>query len=91
MPYYVYILSNVRRTVLYTGITSDLRRRLAAHRRGEGSVFTHRYRCHDLIYVEEHARVTDAIQRETEIKSWRREKKLALIRHLNPALASYDY
>ncbi len=84
--YYVYIVSNRYRTVLYTGMTSDLQRWLVEHKSGTGSRFTSQYRVRDLLYSEEHRQATDAIAREKEIKRWRREKKLALIRTQNPDL-----
>lgn len=84
--YYVYIVSNRHRTVLYTGMTNNLPRRVVEHKSGTGSRFTAKYRVRDLLYFEEHRQVTDAIAREKEIKRWRREKKLALIRTQNPDL-----
>lgn len=84
--YHVYILTNRHRTVFYVGVTGDLERRVWAHANGEGSVFTSRYRVTDLIYAEAYGQVEDAIQREKEIKGWRREKKLALVRATNPEL-----
>lgn len=82
--YYVYIMSNRHRTVFYTGMTNDLQRRIVEHKSGTGSRFTSQYRIHDLLYFEEHRQVRDAIAREKEIKRWRREKKLALVRTQNP-------
>ena len=84
--YYVYIASNRFHTVFYTGMTNDLHRRIVEHKSGAGSRFTTRYRVRDLVYFEEHRQVHDAIAREKEIKRWRREKKLALVRSLNPDL-----
>ena len=85
-PYYVYILSNAHRTVLYVGMTSDLRRRLRQHREGRASAFTTQYNAATLIYFERHETSTAAIEREKQLKAWRREKKLALIRSENPTL-----
>ncbi|MEM1043833.1 MAG: GIY-YIG nuclease family protein [Bacteroidota bacterium] len=84
--YYVYIVSNRHRTVFYTGMTNNLQRRAVEHKSGTGSRFTSQYRVCDLLYFEEHRQATDAIAREKEIKRWRREKKLALIRTQNPDL-----
>ena len=84
--YYVYIATNRYRTVFYTGMTNDLRRRIAQHKSGTGSRFTAQYRVRDLIYFEEYRRVQEAIAREKEIKRWRREKKLALVRSQNPEM-----
>ena len=84
--YFVYIASNRYRTVFYTGMTNDLRRRIAEHKSGTGSRFTAQYRVRDLLYFEEHRQVADAIAREKEIKGWRREKKLALVHSQNPEM-----
>ena len=80
--YWVYILASRSRR-LYTGVTNDLRRRLAEHRAGKGSTFAARYHIDRLVYFEEHADVRDAIRREKEIKGWTREKKLRLIERRN--------
>ncbi len=82
--YYAYILSNAKRTVLYTGVTNDLRRRLTEHRDGTGSAFVRKYNVHDLVYFEEHHDVNDAIAREKQIKAGSRKKKDALIAAMNP-------
>lgn len=84
--YYVYILSNSRRTVLYIGVTNDLERRLCEHRSGQIPGFTKQYNCHELLYFEEASNVGDAIFREKQLKKWSRAKKLALIQALNPDL-----
>ena len=83
MAGYVYILSSATGT-LYTGVTNDLMRRVYEHKNGEGSSFTKKYKVDRLIYFEEGSSITDAIVREKEIKGWRRERKLALVRTLNP-------
>jgi putative endonuclease len=78
--YFVYILTNFNRTVLYTGITNDLSNRLKQHLEGEdGLAFTKRYKCYYLIYFERYQYVDYAIEREKEIKGWSRAKKVALI------------
>ena len=82
--YYVYILTNQTNRVLYTGVTNDLARRTKEHTEGYGSAFTSRYRVHKLIFFEAFHDVTAAILREKQIKGWRREKKLALIKKKNP-------
>ena len=81
--YYTYILSNSRGT-LYTGVTSNLIRRIAQHHDRAGGKFTRKYRIHRLIYFEKTHDVISAIEREKQIKSWSRKKKLDLIRALNP-------
>ncbi|MDR2912117.1 MAG: GIY-YIG nuclease family protein [Alistipes sp.] len=84
--YFVYILTNVNKTVLYTGVTNNLERRLAEHRdeSSEASVFTGRYGVKYLLHYERFQRILDAIAREKEIKGWRREKKIKLIESENP-------
>ena len=82
--YWVYIMSNKTRTVLYVGITNDLYRRYAEHKEEKIKGFTQKYKCHDLLYFEEFKDIEDAISREKEIKAWRREKKENLIATRNP-------
>ena len=82
--YWVYIMSNKTRTVLYVGITNDLYRRYLEHKEEKIKGFTQKYKCHDLLYYEEFSVVDDAIAREKEIKAWRREKKEKLIATTNP-------
>ena len=81
--YFVYILSSAR-GVLYVGVTNDLSRRLAEHQQGKVEGFTSRYKVHRLVYFEETRDIRSSVAREKQIKSWRREKKLALIREANP-------
>ena len=76
--YYVYILTNAHRTVLYTSVTNDLRRRMAEHRAGRGGAFTRRYNAHVLVYAEPFPYVNDAIASEKQIKSWSRRRKVEL-------------
>jgi putative endonuclease len=76
--YYVYILSSKGR-VLYVGMTGFLTARMLQHKAGETHGFTRRYHVDRLVYYEVFRYVNNAIARETEIKSWRREKKVALI------------
>jgi putative endonuclease len=81
--YYVYILASKSR-VLYVGVTGSLMSRVLRHRAGEGSLFARRYRVHRLVYFQSFHNIGDAIARESEIKKWRREKKIALIEERNP-------
>jgi putative endonuclease len=88
MPsYYVYILTNASRRVMYVGVTNNLENRVADHRDGKGSVFTRKYRIDTLVYAEEYKYIEDAIAREKELKDWRRSKKDALVEALNPTSA----
>ncbi|RSK48334.1 GIY-YIG nuclease family protein [Hymenobacter rigui] len=82
---YIYLLKNPAHTVLYTGITNDLERRLYEHAQnlGNASRFTGRYQCNLLVYFEVCADAVQAIAREKEIKGWSRAKKKALIATTN--------
>lgn len=84
--YYVYILINKIKTVLYTGMTNDLDQRLVEHyiERIEKKTFTGKYNCHLLLFYESYQYVNDAIAREKEIKGWLRIKKNNLITGFNP-------
>ena len=82
--YYVYMMTNRSRVVLYTGITNSLERRLWFHDSTTKRSFVKRYNVDRLVYYECFDRVRDAISREKEIKGWRREKKNDLVRKLNP-------
>jgi putative endonuclease len=80
----VYIMTNQLRTVLYIGVTSDLRSRVTQHKEHfyKGS-FTDQYNCTICVYYENFSRIEEAIAREKEIKKWRREKKDKLISAMN--------
>jgi putative endonuclease len=80
--YYVYVLAS-RSRVLYTGVTSDLRRRVHQHKTGTGPGFTTRYRVTRLVYFESTLNVRAAIAREKAIKSWTRERRIRLIESAN--------
>jgi len=81
----VYIMTNSHRTVLYVGVTSDLRQRIAQHRAGvHPSAFTRRYNVDRLVYFETTSDIQAALRREKQLKGWRREKKIALIEKVNP-------
>jgi putative endonuclease len=81
--YFVYVLTNRSRT-LYAGVTRDLERRLYEHRHEQIPGFTTRYNATRPVYCETTSDVRSAISREKQIKSWRREKKIALIQAANP-------
>ena len=72
--------------MLYIGVTNDLSRRLYEHKENKGTTksFTGKYYCYNLIYYERFSHIDHAIEREKEIKKWRREKKEALIATTNP-------
>ncbi len=81
---FVYIMSNRKNGTLYTGVTSDLVRRVEQHRSGAGSEFARRYGLYRLIYYERHEDIVAAIQREKTIKTWMRAWKVRLIQRSNP-------
>ena len=82
--YYVYIMTNMRHTVLYTGMTNNIRRRVQEHQAGEGGYFTRRYNVEKLVYLEQYGDVHEALAREKQIKSGSRQRKIDLIDYQNP-------
>ena len=85
MQYYVYILTNKHKTVLYTGVTRDLVRRVYEHKNhADPNCFTAKYKVDRLVYFEETSDVKTAIEREKQIKSWSRARKTDLIFEFNP-------
>ncbi|MEE9123137.1 MAG: GIY-YIG nuclease family protein [candidate division NC10 bacterium] len=81
--YYVYILTNKSRT-LYTGVTSDLERRVYDHKQKLVPGFASKYNITQLVYFDETQDIQAAISREKQIKGWLRRKKIALIESVNP-------
>ena len=84
--YFVYITTNPKKTVLYIGVTNDLRTRMQQHfeSRGGKDHFASKYYCYNLVYWERFQYVNHAIDREKELKKWRRAKKEQLICDFNP-------
>ena len=83
--FYVYILTNKAKTVLYTGVTNNLKRRLEEHNEKlNPQSFTAKYNLNYLIYYEKYGWIQQAIAREKEIKLLRRDLKLELIKEFNP-------
>lgn len=82
--YFVYILTSRNHKVMYIGMTNDLARRLQEHRDHVVPGFTQKYRVGTLVYFEETHDVLAALEREKQIKKWRREKKDALVASMNP-------
>jgi putative endonuclease len=82
--FYVYMMTNRSRVVLYVGITNSLERRTWYHRSGNAKSFTKTYQVDRLVYYERFNDARSAITREKEIKGWRREKKNELVRAFNP-------
>lgn len=90
--FYVYILTNKSKTVFYTGVTNNLHRRLYQHKIKENpNSFTARYNVEFLVYYEKFGWIHKAIEREKEIKDLSRDKKLELIRFLNPNLEFFNH
>ena len=85
MQYYIYILTNKHHTVLYTGVTSNLIRRVYEHKNhADPKSFTAKYKVDKLVYFEATSDVKAAIEREKQIKSWSRNRKTDLIFEKNP-------
>jgi len=80
--YYVYILTNQGKKVLYIGVTNNLKNRIEYHKTSK-STFTSKYNCFYLIYFERFEDVNQAIKREKELKGWSRSKKEELINSFN--------
>ncbi|QKG80798.1 GIY-YIG nuclease family protein [Tenuifilum thalassicum] len=85
--YFVYIVTNATKTVLYVGVTNNLRARLYQHMQDaitDKLHFTGKYNAYFLVYWERFDSIEDAISREKQLKGWRRSKKEALISEFNP-------
>ena len=82
--YYVYLLTNWNNKVVYVGMTNDLQRRIFEHKEKQVKGFTEKYNVHKLVYYEQTPEVEVALNREKEIKKWRREKKNKLVENANP-------
>jgi putative endonuclease len=82
--YCIYIMTNAHHTVLYTGVTNNLARRVYEHRNGVGGIFTKKYNVCKLVYYELGEDVNAVIAREKQIKGGSRKKKLDLINKMSP-------
>ncbi len=82
--YYVYVMTNRHNTVLYTGVTNDLWRRVSEHKTKLLPGFTSRYNVSKLVYYEVFEDINAAIAREKQIKSGSRQKKVDLVKGMNP-------
>ena len=82
--YFVYIMTSIRNTVLYTGVTSDLEKRMWEHRTGVHDGFTKKYHITKLVYYEIFEDPTAAITREKQLKAGSRRRKTDLIESVNP-------
>jgi len=83
---YTYLMSNKANTVIYTGVTSDLIKRVYQHKTKTADSFTKKYNVEKLVYYEIFADITEAITREKQIKAGSRKKKIKLIESINPEL-----
>jgi putative endonuclease len=81
---YVYIMTNKYNTVLYTGVTSDIKRRVYQHKQHIIEGFTKKYKINKLVYYEVTENIEAAIMREKQIKAGSRKKKIQLIINMNP-------
>ena len=77
-------MTNAHHTVLYTGVTNELQRRVLEHKAGKGSGFTKKYNINKLVYVESGDDINLAIAREKQIKAGSRNRKIELIESINP-------
>jgi putative endonuclease len=82
--YYVYIVSSKNDTVIYIGVTNNLKRRVYEHKNKLIEGFTSKYNVSKLIYYEEFDNVTNAIAREKQLKNWHHEWKINLVKKKNP-------
>ncbi|WP_433832992.1 GIY-YIG nuclease family protein [Flavobacterium anhuiense] len=92
--YLIYILTNKAKSVFYIGVTNNLKSRLLKHKENilsESKTFVAKYNIEFLVYYEKFTWIQEAIAREKELKGWRREKKIALIKTMNPDLEFLEY
>lgn len=82
--YAIYIMASKRNGTLYTGVTSNLKKRVYQHKNGTYDGFPRKYNVHMLVWYEVTNSIEAAIRREKQIKKWRRKWKLKLIEELNP-------
>lgn len=81
---YIYFMTNKTNNVLYIGVTNSLKRRIAEHSEGRGSVFTSKYNCSKLVYFEIFPTIKQAVTRERQLKHFKREWKNQLVETINP-------
>ncbi|KAF2079136.1 GIY-YIG nuclease family protein [Flavobacterium sharifuzzamanii] len=92
--YFIYILTNKAKSVFYVGVTNNLKKRLIKHKENillNNKTFVSKYNVEFLLYYEKFTWIQEAIAREKEIKGWRREKKIDLIKTINPELEFLEY
>jgi putative endonuclease len=81
---YIYIMASKNRGTLYTGVTSNLIKRIYEHRNGLIEGFTKKYNVHMLVYYEVFSEINYALKREKQLKNWHRDWKVNLIENVNP-------
>ena len=84
MQYYIYILTNWNDKVMYIGVTNNLKRRVYEHKNEIIDGFSKKYHVHKLVYYETTTDVKAALEREKQLKGWKREKKDSLVTDMNP-------
>ena len=89
--YYVYIITGKSNSALYIGVTNDLSRRMYEHKSEAIDGFSKRYHLHKLVYFEEYSEINQAVLREKQLKAWKREKKIELIKKQNPTFREYFF
>lgn len=89
--YWVYIATNQRNTVLYTGVTNDLSRRMGEHKSGKIKGFTQKYNVDKLVFAEAFENIQYALMAEKKIKAGSRQKKIDLIKSINPELKELTF
>jgi len=82
--YFVYMMTNKYNTVLYIGVTNDLKRRIFEHREKLVEGFSSKYNCHKLVWYEQTNNIESAILKEKQMKKWKREYKNNIINEMNP-------
>jgi len=92
--YYVYIITNKHRSTFYIGVTNNLKLRLEQHKdnlKTGSKTFASKYNIEFLVYYEKFTWIQEAIAKEKELKKWRRDKKLKLIKEFNPEFEFLNY
>ena len=82
---FVYIMTNKHNTTLYTGVTANLKERVYEHKTGIGSFFVKKYKLTKLVWFDEFPSIEEAITREKQIKKWKRQWKIEMIKKMNPS------
>ncbi|MFN8673047.1 MAG: GIY-YIG nuclease family protein [Candidatus Sericytochromatia bacterium] len=82
--YYVYFMTNKLNKSLYIGVTNNIQRRVYEHKNSINKGFTSKYKCYKLVYIETFYYINEAIERENQLKNFKREWKNSLVNNLNP-------